>query len=145
MCGSFVYYGKVCGGSKVEDFVERSLLFDFYGELLTEHQRKIYSEIVFEDYSVSEIAREEGISRQGVHDLRKRCDRILEDYEGRMHLVERFVRIREQIKKIRNLTMYSGKIAEESEDRDNCSEAEPAWKTSLREIDRIAASILEEL
>ncbi|MBO5521882.1 MAG: DNA-binding protein, partial [Eubacterium sp.] len=55
----------------MEDFVERSLLFDFYGELLTEHQRKIYSAIVFEDYSVSEIAREEGISRQGVHDLRK--------------------------------------------------------------------------
>lgn len=110
----------------MEDFVERSLLFDFYGELLTERQRKIYSAIVFEDYSVSEIAREEGISRQGVHDLRKRCDRILEEYEERLHLVERFVHIREQIKKIRSLTSDSA-------------------GDSLREIDRIAASILEEL
>ena len=68
----------------MEKIVRQTLLFDFYGELLTERQRKIYSAIVFEDYSVSEIAREEGISRQGVHDLRKRCDRILEEYEERL-------------------------------------------------------------
>ena len=108
----------------MEDFVEQSLLYDFYGELLTERQRKIYAAIVFEDYSVSEVAREEGISRQGVHDLRKRCDRILEEYEERLHLVERFVRIRDRIQEIRKLT---------------------ARKGSLEEIDRIAASILEEV
>ena len=137
-----MYYGKVCGGSNVEDFVERSLLFDFYGELLTEHQRKIYSAIVFEDYSVSEIAREEGISRQGVHDLRKRCDRILEEYEERLHLVERFVRIREQIKKIRSLTADTevNNVVITGE-----STAESALRISLREIDQIAVSILEDL
>ena len=68
----------------MEDFVTRSLLFDFYGELLTEHQRRIYASIIFEDLSVSEVAREEGISRQGVHDLMKRCTRVLEDYEERL-------------------------------------------------------------
>ena len=129
----------------MEDFVERSLLFDFYGELLTEHQRKIYSAIVFEDYSVSEIAREEGISRQGVHDLRKRCDRILEEYEDRLHLVERFVRIREQIKKIRELTAYSGENKELSARSGEHSGPDQNEQSHLREIDRIAASILEEL
>lgn len=125
MC--FVYYSPVCGGIDVEDFVEQSLLFDFYGELLTERQRKIYSAIVFEDYSISEVAREEGISRQGVHDLRKRCERILEEYEERLHLVERFLRIRERIQEIRRLT-----------------DEEP-FEKSLHEIDRIAQSVLEEL
>ena len=129
----------------MEDFVERSLLFDFYGELLTEHQRKIYSAIVFEDYSVSEIAREEGISRQGVHDLRKRCDRILEEYEERMHLVERFVQIREQIKRIRGLTACADESAGEPDQSEKLSVQEKELQNHLREIDRIAASILEEL
>ena len=87
----------------METFVKRSLLFDFYGELLTDHQKRIYQEIVFEDFSVSEVARDEGISRQGVHDLMKRCDRILQDYEERLHLVDRFIRIRAEIDRIREL------------------------------------------
>lgn len=46
------------------------------GELLTDHQRHVYEDVVFNDMSLSEIAEEQGISRQGVHDLIKRCDRI---------------------------------------------------------------------
>ena len=65
----------------MERIVEQGLLYDFYGELLTEHQRRIYEDVVFHDLSASEIAREQGISRQGVHDLVRRCDRILEEYE----------------------------------------------------------------
>ena len=42
------------------------LLYDFYGELLTEHQRRIYEDVVLNDYSLSEVAEELGISRQGV-------------------------------------------------------------------------------
>ena len=45
---------------------------------------------MFNDLSLSEIAQDQGISRQGVHDLVKRCDRILEGYEGKLHLVEKF-------------------------------------------------------
>ena len=45
-----------------------TMLFDFYGELLTEHQKKIYEDAVFGDLSLGEIAQEYGISRQGVHD-----------------------------------------------------------------------------
>ena len=128
----------------MEDFVERSLLFDFYGELLTERQRKIYAAIVFDDYSVSEIAREEGISRQGVHDLRKRCDHILEGYEEQLHLVERFVRIRERIQEIRRLTA-GGEQETDEEEKEVPSVTAEKMKKSLNEIDRIALSILEEL
>ena len=52
---------------KMEKIVWQGLLYDFYGELLTERQRHIYEDVVFNDLSLSEIAREEGISRQGVH------------------------------------------------------------------------------
>ena len=53
----------------MEKIVEQGMLYDFYGELLTEHQRKIYEDVVLNDMSLSEIAEEQGISRQGVHDL----------------------------------------------------------------------------
>ncbi len=76
----------------MEKIVEQGLLYDFYGELLTEHQKKIYEDVVFHDYSLSEIAQEQGISRQGVHDLIKRCNKTLSDYESKLHLVERFMK-----------------------------------------------------
>ena len=50
----------------MEKFVQQTLLYDFYGELLTEHQRQVYEEAVFDDLSPSEIALNHGISRQGV-------------------------------------------------------------------------------
>ena len=67
-----------------------ALLYDFYGELLTEHQKRVYQEVVFNDLSLSEAAEQEHISRQGVHDLIRRCDRILAGYEEKLHLVEKF-------------------------------------------------------
>ena len=57
-----------------------------------------------DDLSLSEIAREEGISRQGVHDLIKRCDRILEGYEEKLGLVEKFQRTKEKVEEIHRLT-----------------------------------------
>ena len=76
---------------KMDRILEQNLLYDFYGELLTEHQQRVYEDAVYNDMSLSEIAGEQGISRQGVHDLIKRCDKILQDYESKLHLVERFM------------------------------------------------------
>ena len=87
----------------MEKFVEQTFLFDFYGELLTERQRQVYTSVVFEDYSLSEVAEELNISRQGVHDMVRRCDRALEGYEEKLHLVEKFVNIRGQVQKIHEL------------------------------------------
>lgn len=74
----------------MEKIVWQGLLYDFYGELLTDHQRHIYEDVIINDLSLSEIAQERGITRQGVHDLVRRCDRILEDYEKKLRLVEKF-------------------------------------------------------
>lgn len=84
----------------MEKLLEQTLLYDFYGELLTEHQKQIYEEVVLNDYSFSEVAQEQGISRQGVHDLIKRCNRILKEYEGKLHLVERFLTIKGRIEEM---------------------------------------------
>lgn len=85
----------------MEKILEQTLLYDFYGELLTEHQKQIYEDVVFNDYSLSEVAQEQGISRQGVHDLIKRCNKILQDYESRLHLVEKFVTVKKQIEQMK--------------------------------------------
>ena len=84
----------------MERFVERTLLYDFYGELLTRRQQEIYTSVVLEDYSLSEVALDQGVSRQSIHDMIKRCDHILEGYEEKLHLVEKFVSIRDQVRKI---------------------------------------------
>lgn len=85
----------------MEKFVRQTLLFDFYGDLLTDHQRKVYDDVICQDLSYSEAATELGVSRQGVHDLIRRCDRQLQEYEDKLHLVEKFVAMREQIGQIR--------------------------------------------
>ncbi len=84
----------------MDNIIERGMLFDFYGDLLTEHQQKIYSAAVSDDLSLSELSEEEGISRQGIHDLIKRCDRLLEGYEEKLGLVAKFRRIKGKISEI---------------------------------------------
>lgn len=84
----------------MDKIIEKNMLYDFYGELLTEHQRTIYEEAVFGDYSLSELSESYGITRQGIHDLLKRCDKILNDYEARLHLVEKFKKIRKDAEEI---------------------------------------------
>ncbi len=98
----------------MEKFVEQTLLYDFYGELLTERQQQVYESVVLEDYSLGEVAENLGISRQGVHDMIKRCNHTLEEYESRLHLVEKFLCIRKQVQKIKELAVgyNAGEITE---------------------------------
>ncbi len=88
----------------MEKIVEQGFLYDFYGELLTEHQKKIYEDVVYNDYSLTEIAMENGISRQGVHDLVRRCNHMLLEYENKLHLVERFMKIKENVSQMEKLS-----------------------------------------
>ncbi len=91
--------------NEMEKIVRQTLLYDFYGELLNSHQRKLYEDAVFGDLSLSEIAEEEGISRQGVHDLIRRCDRLMEEYEDKLHLIRKFSETKEQVEEIRRLAL----------------------------------------
>ncbi len=96
----------------MEDFVKQTLLFDFYGELLTEHQQRIYEDVVCNDLSLSEAAQELGVSRQNVHDLIRRCNRQLEEYESRLHLVEKFLDLRAKVGELRGCAAEAQKTGE---------------------------------
>ena len=117
----------------MEKIVEQGLLYDFYGELLTKHQRQIYEGIVYENLSLSEIAAEAGISRQGVHDIVKRCDKTLMEYEKKLNLIARFLKIKEQIKEVDVLTQNY----EQDENEDKAQ--------YCKKIRQLSAEILEEL
>ncbi len=77
---------------------EDSLLLDFYGNLLTDKTRLTLDMYLNDDLSLAEIAEEEEISRQGVHDTVKRGLKQLNDYEDKLGLVKRFLEQRETVK-----------------------------------------------
>ena len=87
----------------MDEILKQTYLYDFYGELLTEHQKEIYEQVVLEDYSLSEVAKEAGKSRQSVHDMIKRCNKTLEEYEAKLHLVEKFMSVKSKVHEINNL------------------------------------------
>ena len=116
----------------MEKIVEQGILYDFYGELLTEHQRRIYEKAVYEDLSLSEIAEDCKISRQGVHDLLKRCDRLLAGYEEKLHLVEKFLSIKEKVGQIDEML-------------DTYEETGRDTKEMISQIRQISNRIIEEL
>ena len=116
--------------AEIESLVTRDLLFDFYGDLLTEHQKRIFEAVMFDDRSLSEVAREEGRSRQSVSDLLKRVEQQLAGYEAKLGLVRKFREQRETIQKIRG-------IAEEIEKNRDPGRA--------AEIRRLAADLLDEV
>ncbi len=117
---------------RMNEILEQTLLFDFYGELLTEHQKDIYAQFMLEDLSLSEIAQDAGISRQGVHDLVKRCQKILEGYEEKLHLVEKFLAIK-------------GKVHEMNKILDKSLEEQEAPEVMAMKIRKISDTIIEEL
>ena len=84
-------------------------LIDFYGEMLTAKQREFLEYYYNDDLSLSEIAENEGITRQGVRDAIKRAETQLQDMENRLGMAKRFEEMREGLNEIIN---YSNQIAE---------------------------------
>ena len=126
------FFSMIAEVINVNEILEQALLYDFYGELLTDHQKEIYEQFMLEDFSLSEIAQGEGISRQGVHDLVRRCQKILEGYEAKLHLVEKFLSVKEKVREINEaLDAY------EKEGTD--------INTMVGEIRQISHTIIEEL
>ena len=95
---AYVIFKFVAG--VMERIVEQNLLYDFYGELLNDHQKKIYEDAIYNDLSLSEIADEYGISRQGVHDLIKRVTKTLDGYEAKLHLIQKFLETKDEDVKV---------------------------------------------
>ena len=82
---------------KIDDVIQTSLLYDFYGSLLTDRQREVMELYFGENLSLSEIAAEFSISTQGVHDSLKNAGRALHEYEQKLGLVDKFQQSREAI------------------------------------------------
>jgi predicted DNA-binding protein YlxM (UPF0122 family) len=119
----------------MDKILKQALLYDFYGELLTEHQKSIYEDFVLNDYSLSEIGEDRNISRQGVYDIIKRCDKLLNGYEEKLHLIQKFLMAKEQVAEIHKLASEILK-----------SEGSPEKATEyLRQIENISNGILEEM
>lgn len=104
--------------NKLDEVVLQSILYDFYGDLLSDHKKQIFEDYVLNDLSLSEIAAEQGISRQGVYDIVKRCTLELKDYEAKLSLMHKFQTIKEKISTIKDIisiTSSTGDVAQINE------------------------------
>lgn len=118
----------------LQEAVTLSMYYDFYGELLSEHHKTIFEDYIWNDMSLAEIAEECNMSRQGVYDIVKRCSKKLHDYEERLHLVQRFLRMKERIAEI------------DSEARNICTEQTCERTTQRAErIVCLAEQVMKEL
>ncbi|MGI6712588.1 MAG: YlxM family DNA-binding protein [Bacillota bacterium] len=81
----------------IKKLARMAMLYDFYGQLLTEKQQAIMELFYSDDLSLSEIAEEYGISRQAVFDILKRAENTLETYELKLQLLKKFKQHQERI------------------------------------------------
>jgi predicted DNA-binding protein YlxM (UPF0122 family) len=89
------------GGDTVNQIAEESLLFDFYGSLLTDKKQKVMRLYHEENMSLSEIAEDCGISRAAVYDSLKKAEKQLQDYENKLGMVASYFERLETVKSIR--------------------------------------------
>ncbi len=75
----------------MDKMVRTGLLYDFYGGLLTEKQRRVMELYYLENWSLAEIADDGEVSKQAVYDLLQRTERIIEDFEQKLGLLKRFL------------------------------------------------------
>ena len=106
-------YSLSMENNDIEKYINKGTLYDFYGRLLTVHQQRIYEDVVFNDLSLSEIAENEGISRQGVSDLIKRCNKSLVSYEEKLGLIKKFDETKSYVKEIQRIVGIYQNIKDE--------------------------------
>ena len=82
--------------------IEESLLFDYYGELLTKHQIDILDEYFNEDLSMNEIADNYSISKSAVQDLIKRSIKQLQNYEDKLNLIDKDTKLNKILDSMKN-------------------------------------------
>jgi len=93
--------------------IKITMLFDFYGSLLTEKQQQIIKSYFYDDLSLSEIADNIGISRQGVYDHLHRSEENLESYEAELGLLKKYNKIRKNINDLEDIMTAKGILAED--------------------------------
>jgi uncharacterized protein len=82
----------------------KTLLYDFYGDMLTERQQEIFEDYYLNDCSLGEIAQQLEISRAAVQDHLKRCDKTLTHLEDTLHLVDRYLKNKQVLSRLLEIT-----------------------------------------
>jgi predicted DNA-binding protein YlxM (UPF0122 family) len=121
---------------KIKEKVELSILFDFYGDLLKNHNKQIFEDYILNDLSLSEIADGQGISRQGVHDIVKRCSKQLRECEEKLNFIKEFNETKVKVNRIKEIAQQLIGSSSEKEDKE---------LRQLNEIIGLTNEILEEL
>lgn len=85
-----------------------SLLLEIYGNLLTTKQKQILTDFYDNNMSLGEIAENTSTSRQAVNDIIKRSQKILENYESKLLLLEKFNKIKSDITSIKKIVVNNG-------------------------------------
>ena len=117
----------------MDEILRASMLFDFYGELLTDKQKSIFEMFYLNDLSLTEIGQELNISRQAVRDQLKRTEKILSEYEDKLMLLERFYEQKKLVRKIKSIV----------EDIENSSNLDSVNIIKIEEIKTIADEIID--
>ena len=125
----FGYFGRFL---LMEKNMEISLLFDFYGQLLSEKQHEAVLLYVNDDLSLSEVATEMGITRQGVRDLVKRSEAELYEYERKLGLLRRFEEVE---KSAQSILLLSAEVENSSD---------PQMKLLGSRIKQLAKALTEQ-
>ncbi|MBX5466229.1 MAG: YlxM family DNA-binding protein [Firmicutes bacterium] len=107
--------------------VDRSLLFDLYGPLLTERQRQVWSLYWHEDWSLGEISEAVGVSRAAVHDTLERAWQLLQWYETRLGMAS------EHQRRVAALERLAAALGRAPADWPGRTEAWQAWEQLARE------------
>lgn len=84
----------------IEKKLKLGNLFDFYGQLLTSKQQDVMNLYCVHDLSLGEISENLSVSRQAIHDTIRKCEKILDDYEARLKLYEKYISRKKSIQAI---------------------------------------------
>lgn len=100
----------------MNEVYEISMLLDIYGQLLTKNQYECIDLHCNQDLSLGEIAEQLNISRQGVHDFVKRGKKLLDGYEEKLGLLERFKKTKEELERVQAYLELIDKVGISKED-----------------------------
>ena len=118
----------------MEKNMELSLLLDFYGELLSEKVRRATELYYNDDLSLSEVAEDMGITRQGVRDLIKRAEGNLYGYEQKLGLYKRFLEMQKGLGSLKDSLVKAKSLLDSNTDR---SEIDKEISGMIKLVDKL--------
>jgi len=82
----------------MDEITINNILYDYYGELLTESERSHFEDYYFHNLTLAEIAQKHGLSRNAIHKTIKKVESKLKNYEDKLKLHEKSKQIKEIVK-----------------------------------------------